>query len=230
MPGAQTKETKLPRRTALKQTTLAETIYLELLGRLQRGEIGADDRLLDYEIAGEFDCTRMPARQALMRLVNEGYLMGTTRGFVVPIITARDIREIFEVRRLLEPAAAASVAKTLADEQLDALRRAYEKICTAYERNDVELMIAANTEFRDTWLAGVENTRLVSAIQRFADHVQHVRVKTLKRPETQKVVVESVGAMLDAFMLRDPARIESALKNGMKAAEHEYFESLSRVE
>lgn len=224
MPVAQKKDVRAPRRTALKQTTLAETIYQELLGRLQRGEIAAEDRLLDYEIAEEFDCTRMPARQALMRLVTEGYLLGTTRGFVVPVITTQDIREIFEVRRLLEPPAAASVAKTLTDEQIEALKHAYEKICAACERNDGELMIAANTEFRDIWLAGVQNSRLVSAIQRFADHVQHVRVKTLRRPETQKVVVDSVGMMLEAFVQRDPARIKAALEKGMKTAEHEYFE------
>ncbi|GAB7549390.1 GntR family transcriptional regulator [Cupriavidus sp. 8B] len=230
MSTAQMKEAKAPRRNALKQTTLTETIYRELLGRLQRGEIGAEARLLDYEIATQFDCTRMPARQALMRLVNEGYLIGTTRGFVVPTITTQDIRDIFEVRRLLEPAAAASVAKALTDDQMEALKRAYAQICLAHETNDVQLMVAANTDFRDTWLESVPNARLVSTIQRFADHVQHVRAKTLTRPATQKVVVDFVGAMLEAFVQRDPERIRSALDKGMRAAEDEYFESWHAAE
>ena len=97
---------KLPRRTALKQTTLSESVYAEIRSRLQRGEIGPNDRVLDYEVAEEFDCTRMPVRQALLRLVSEGYLIGTTRGFVTPTLTNDDIHEIFEVRRLLEPSAA----------------------------------------------------------------------------------------------------------------------------
>ena len=99
---------KLPRRTALKQTTLSESVYAEIRSRLQRGEIGPNDRVLDYEVAEEFDCTRMPVRQALLRLVSEGYLIGTTRGFVTPTLTNDDIHEIFEVRRLLEPSAAAA--------------------------------------------------------------------------------------------------------------------------
>ncbi len=41
----------------------------------------------------------MPAREALLRLANEGYLVGTTRGFVTPRLGLDDIREIFEVRR-----------------------------------------------------------------------------------------------------------------------------------
>ena len=98
---------KLPRRTALKQTTLSESVYAEIRSRLQRGEIGPNDRVLDYEVAEEFDCTRMPVRQAPLRLVSEGYLIGTTRGFVTPTLTNDDIHEIFEVRRLLEPAARA---------------------------------------------------------------------------------------------------------------------------
>ena len=60
---------KQPRRTALRPATLMESVYQEVLGRLQRGQIGPDDRVLDYEIAEEFECTRMPVRQALLRLV-----------------------------------------------------------------------------------------------------------------------------------------------------------------
>ncbi len=43
-----------------------ESVYQEILGRLQRGQIGHQDRVLDYEIAREFECTRMPVRQALL--------------------------------------------------------------------------------------------------------------------------------------------------------------------
>ncbi|MCP2084173.1 MULTISPECIES: GntR family transcriptional regulator [Paraburkholderia] len=226
MPQSERKVVKLPRRTALKQGTLMESVYQEVLGRLQRGEVGADDRLLDYEIAEEFDCTRMPVRQALLRLVNEGYLVGTTRGFVVPTITETDIHEIFEVRRLLDPAAASGTVATLTDAQLAAMKNSYQMACRAYEMNDVEMMLAANAAFRDTWLAAVKNERLKSTIERFADHVQHVRLSTLNRPATQKIVVEGIGHLLEAFSARDSRRVKSLMIDFMKVAEQEYFAML----
>jgi len=202
------KETKLPRRTALKQTTLSETVYQEIRTRLQRGEIEPNDRVLDYEVAEEFDCTRMPVRQALLRLVNEGYLVGTTRGFVVPTLTSSDIREIFEMRRLLEPSAAAGAAANLTEKQEAALNRAYRKACKAYDKNDTVTLIDANIEFRDVWLA---------------DHVQQVRLSTLKNRSTHKIVIDGMQVLLDGFTKRDPKKIKAAMLEFIANAEEQYF-------
>ncbi|NML97707.1 GntR family transcriptional regulator [Paraburkholderia sp. RP-4-7] len=217
------KETKLPRRTALKQTTLSETVYQEIRTRLQRGEIEPNDRVLDYEVAEEFDCTRMPVRQALLRLVNEGYLVGTTRGFVVPTLTSSDIREIFEMRRLLEPSAAAGAAANLTEKQEAALNRAYRKACKAYDKNDTVTLIDANIEFRDVWLDAVQNARLQSMIRRFADHVQQVRLSTLKNRSTHKIVIDGMQVLLDGFTKRDPKKINAAMLEFIANAEEQYF-------
>ena len=98
---------------------LGERIYAELRLRLQRVPLKPEERLLDLEVAAAYGTSRMPARDALLRLVNEGYLVGTTRGFIAPTLSLDDVREIFEVRRMLEPSAIASVAK-----QIDEIGRA----------------------------------------------------------------------------------------------------------
>src|ERR1700712_2834851 len=92
---------------------LSDRIYAELRQRLQASMLGPDERLLDLEVAAAYGTSRMPARDALLRLANEGYLIGTTRGFIAPTLSLDDVREIFEVRRMLEPAAIASVAKQI---------------------------------------------------------------------------------------------------------------------
>ncbi|MGN6579118.1 MAG: GntR family transcriptional regulator [Bordetella sp.] len=213
----------LPRRTALKQNTLSESVYQEIRTRLQRGQVGIRDRILDHEVADEFGCTRMPVRQALLRLVNDGYLVGTTRGFVVPTLTANDIRELFELRRLLEPSAAAATVPMLGDKEDAALRQAYQKARKAYEKRDTAAMIRANIEFRDVWLDAVPNARLQSTIRRFADHVQQVRLATLDNRPTQKVVVEGMRVLLEGFVERDPKRIKTAMMAFTIAAEQWYF-------
>ena len=56
---------KSPRRTALAaEGTLSHSIYAAMLQRLQKGQIGPHDRVLDHELAQQFQCTRMPARLA----------------------------------------------------------------------------------------------------------------------------------------------------------------------
>jgi DNA-binding GntR family transcriptional regulator len=221
---------KLPRRTALKATTLSEAIYVEIRARLQRGEVGIDDRILDYEVAKEFDCTRMPVRQALLRLVNDGYLTGTTRGFVVPTLTSADIREIFEVRRLLEPAAAASAAPVLTDVHEAALQDAYKKMLRGFDKRAPAVMIDANIEFRDVWLGAVQNQRLKATIARFVDHAQQVRLGTLNNRGTQKIVLEGMRALLDGFVERDAKLIKTAMLEFILNAEQQYFALLNATD
>ena len=221
------KVVKLPRRTALKQTTLSETVYQEIRARLQRGEVGPNDRILDYEVADEFGCTRMPVRQALLRLVSDGYLVGTTRGFVVPTLTSDDVHELFELRRLLEPSAAAGTVATLGDDEDAALKRAYQKARKAFEKHDTVAMINANVEFREVWLGAVPNARLQNTIRRFADHAQQVRLATLDNRNTQKMVIEGMRALLEGFLERDPRQIKTAMLEFTVAAEQQYFALLN---
>ena len=174
-------------------------------------------------MAEEFDCTRMPVRQALLRLVSEGYLIGTTRGFVTPTLTNDDIHEIFEVRRLLEPSAAAGAVAILDDRQDAALKRAFQKAVKAHDKRDAALMIEANMEFRDVWLGAVQNARLQDTIRRFTDHAQQVRLGTLSDPGTQKIVVDGMRALLEGFLERDPRKIKTAMLAFIVSAEQQYF-------
>lgn len=217
------KVAKTPVRTALKQTTLAETIYQEVRGRLQREDIGTNERILDYEIAEEFGCTRMPVRQALIRLVNEGYLVGTTRGFVMRRLTNGDVHEIFEIRRMLEPGAAAGATAALTGEQTAALERAYQKASRAAEKLDGATMMAANVEFRDVWLEAVQNSRLQDTIRRFADHAQQVRSLTLTDSSTQKIALDGMRQLLEGFLERDAKRVRATMLEFILHAEQRYF-------
>ncbi|MGI4855710.1 MAG: GntR family transcriptional regulator [Janthinobacterium lividum] len=215
--------TKQPRRTALRANTLMESVYQEILGRLQRGQLGGDDRILDYEVAQEFACTRMPVRQALLRLVNEGYLVGTTRGFVLPVLTEQDVREIFDVRRLLEPRAAASVVADLNDAQLSGLTAAYRKCRRAAQKRDVTMMTDANITFRSIWLDGIKNVRLKGEILRFSDHTMQVRLSTLPKPGTGKLIADGMERLLEGFLARDAAKVRQASEAFLDDAEHQYF-------
>ena len=93
-----------------KPASLREQIYEKLRERIHAGQFTFDDRLVDVDIANEFGVSRMPVREALMQLVHDGMIESTSRGFVLRRYSQDEIEEIFEIRRLLEPAAAAIAA------------------------------------------------------------------------------------------------------------------------
>lgn len=202
---------------------LGERIYAELRLRLQRVPLKPEERLLDLEVAAAYGTSRMPARDALLRLVNEGYLVGTTRGFIAPTLSLDDVREIFEVRRMLEPSAIASVAKQIDAAAIEEMTRALQRAHKAAQDNDGEEMTLANMAFRDAWLGRVKNKRLSATIARFVDHVQTVRQGTLSSPETRQVVVNGMDRIFEALVKRDGTQAKQRMMDFMTAAERAFF-------
>lgn len=202
---------------------LSDRIYAELRQRLQRQPMGNDERLVDHEIASAYGTSRMPARDALLRLANEGYLVGTTRGFAAPSLSLDDIREIFEVRRLLEPQAIASVAADIDDDTIAALNEALQRAQVASADDDGEQMVLANMAFRDAWLGRVGNKRLATTIARFVDHVQTVRLNTLSHAATRQIVLDGLVLLHQALVQRNPQLVRERMNDFMRAAEHAFF-------
>jgi DNA-binding GntR family transcriptional regulator len=216
-------ETVREAQPLVRRDSLSEGIYLALRARLQRLEAGQETRLVDVDIATEYGTSRMPAREALLRLVNEGYLVGTTRGFVLPRLGLDDIREIFEVRRLLEPAAAAAAARDLGVADEARLTEAIEAARAACMRDDVERLILANMAFRVAWLGAVRNRRLAGTIRRFVDQVQIVRLNTLIDQPTRLMVIEGLEKLYRAFRGRDGQAAAQHMQAFIEAAETAFF-------
>ena len=89
--------------TDSQSTTAEQEAYEYILQRIRRGTYGPGDRLKPEDIASAIDMSRMPVREAFRRLATEGLLvLRPNRGAVVVTLDLDDIREIFEMREVLE--------------------------------------------------------------------------------------------------------------------------------
>ncbi len=206
-----------------KPPSARERIYTELRARLQRCEFGPSDRLVDIDVAARFGTSRMPVREALLQLVNEGYLSGTSRGFMVPVLSLAEMRDSFEVRRLIEPRAAANAARDLDAAAAAGLEAAAVDARAALEAHADEALIQAMIAFRAAWLGAVRNARLASTIGRFADHVQTVRLATLHDAQTQRVATEGLEQLCAAFLRRDALAVGDRMTMHIATAEQAFF-------
>lgn len=180
-----------------------DRIHALLLQRIQTGGVGWDDRLVDVALAAEMGVSRMPVRDALMRLAAEGYLVATTRGFTLPNLSEAEVLEVFELRRLLEPRAAAMAAQAMTEDRHAMLSDAVAQARGTLESGDVPLFYHASERFRSGWLAAVPNRMLVDTIQRYLAQVQTVRLTTMRDPVSHAVIVEGQRDLLAAFGRRD---------------------------
>jgi DNA-binding GntR family transcriptional regulator len=180
-----------------------ERIHDTIRSRILRGEIAQDDRLVDTVIAAEMGVSRMPVREALMQLVSEGYLEGTTRGFALPRLARERVLDFFLLRRLLEPRAAASAATALTEADLARMREAVAEAAATTGNGDFETFYRASEVFRNIWVFAVPNAELRAAIQRYSGQVQSVRLATMRDPDAHHTVVAGQRDLLSAFTRRD---------------------------
>jgi DNA-binding GntR family transcriptional regulator len=114
-----------------------------LEGRLEPGA-----RIYQEVVAAEYGTSRLPVRQALGQLENEGLV--TRRpgaGVRVARLDLGELEEVYWLREQLEPGAVSRSASRLSTDQLQALRELVEAMETIDETAEPMRWLAIDTEF-----------------------------------------------------------------------------------
>lgn len=208
-----------------QKLNIRESVYQHLRTRMRLGEMSLADRLVDHEIAAALSVSRMPVREALLQLKHEGLLEGTSRGFVLRRFTPSDIAQLFEVRLLLEPSAAASACQNASLEGLAIMNQATEASIKAHENNDIIGYMEANDLFRTTWIKLVPNPHLADMITRLADHVEAVRLATLRNAKFREWSLTSTRRINDGFLNHDITAVQEGVSFNLRKAAAAYYDT-----
>lgn len=103
--------------------TGAQTVLTELRQAIQDGGISAGEVLYEAAVGERFGVSRTPAREALVRLVEEGFVRRLRRGYAVIGRSPEEIIEIFDARTALETAVAEFAAERRTDLEVERLHR-----------------------------------------------------------------------------------------------------------
>jgi DNA-binding GntR family transcriptional regulator len=89
-----------------KRLGKTESIYLRLKSEIENGDFEPGQALTEFMLVEHTGASRTPVREALRRLAAEGLVDIAPRvGATVARISLRSVRELFDYRRVLEPAA-----------------------------------------------------------------------------------------------------------------------------
>ncbi len=95
-----------------ESSSLTERIYEVMLQNIVMGEFPHGEFLSELSLAERFKASRTPIREACIRLCQEGFLkVFPHRGYAVVDIAMEEIRDLYQLRRILEPEAAALAAQ-----------------------------------------------------------------------------------------------------------------------
>ena len=134
--------------------------------------IAPGSEISEAQLASQYKLGKAGVRVALTRLAHEGLVRAIPRrGYMVAPVTLQDIQDVFELRLLLEPAAARMAAGKVNTQQL----KTFDEVCRAgYERGDgksTERFLEANKAFHVGIARATGNARLAAAIEDLFDQM-----------------------------------------------------------
>jgi DNA-binding GntR family transcriptional regulator len=146
-------------------TELGEHAYRRLRDEIVSLGLPPGAEVSEQRLTEDFDLSRASVRAALARLRADGLVTSVPRrGHVVAVLTLRDVHEVFRMRLLLEPEAAALAAGNIGVAELAALDGACAKRYDPADKDSVTGFLAANRELHLRVAAASGNGRLARSI------------------------------------------------------------------
>jgi DNA-binding GntR family transcriptional regulator len=144
-----------------------------IFGRLEPGA-----RLIEDNLIARFGVTRHFIRQSLHELVRTGIaLREKNKGVTVRSLTPREVRQIYEVRELLQRHAALRVPLPAPSPLIEALERLHDDYGRHLRAQNFRGVHEANDAFHLALFAACENEHLVESIKHYMWLTLPVRAK-----------------------------------------------------
>lgn len=139
---------ELARRLAVSRPGASHEMVADVVREaIVSGLLRPGQALPQHEIAAELQVSHIPVREALRQLQSEGLVTyQANRGVVVATLDAAEVREVYEIRRVLETAALGWAVPKLTDATL---ARAAELLAAAEATTDAAEWGRLDVEFHD---------------------------------------------------------------------------------
>ncbi|MGX5716217.1 GntR family transcriptional regulator [Arthrobacter sp. MAHUQ-56] len=149
-----------------KDRPLRETVRDTLRTRIFEGHYAPGTRLVERDLAAEFSVSRLPVREALRMLRQEGLISDRgARGAEVSSLSPKDVEDLFDVRQSLEVLACRLAAKRATADDLLYLKGLLDDAEGFLAKGAVMEAHRSNSEFHDAITAIADNNFLKSALE-----------------------------------------------------------------
>ncbi|HEA68569.1 MAG TPA: GntR family transcriptional regulator [Desulfobacterales bacterium] len=141
--------------------TLKDLVVATLRKAILYGDIKPGEQLKQEDIAGQLGISRMPVREALSQLENEGLIKNIPyKGCTVKTFTSKDIKEIYQIRKVLESYATGLATTNMTPEDIEKLEELMAKLKNCIESDDIDAYADCDLQFHHMIFEKSTNKRL----------------------------------------------------------------------
>ena len=183
----------------------ADHVYQLVLEGIVAGEYPQGVRLRERELSELHNVSRIPVREAIQRLEQDGFVETfPRRGAVVRRLTLTDVNELFDLRLCLETFAARMAAmRVSAGESGVRLQELLEKTGEALDRGSTEEVVRLSVEFHAEIVRLSANRLLMESVKplfgrmRWIFGLAHNRTVEIQRDEHLELCNAILGGKAD---------------------------------
>jgi DNA-binding GntR family transcriptional regulator len=207
----------IARPQSLSNIVIERLRYAILSNQLKPGEIYSEK-----ELAFQFGISRTPVREAMRVLLAEKIVIPVAgRGIKIAQFSARDLEEVFELRKTLEVAIVMKIANNIdvKKKDLDISRNYLEEQCRSFMKCNYSEIIRLNRLFHTSLCLIAGNSRMESVLNQTLDVIQitarefvlEAHGDQVSVSERGKKVMEEHQAILDGLLTGEAAQARQAM-------------------
>ena len=189
----------------MTRTTTTDRVFASLRESIVTGEFPAGSLHSIYRLADLLEVSRTPVREAVLRLADIGLVsVERNRGVRIRGVTAADVREVFELRLLLEVPAAAHAAAHADASAVAAIVGELDRMREHADADD-EVQFTEHDRALHQAVAGVMgNPRLQAEIATLRDSIQARGASTIRRSRGMVELAGEHAPIVQSIATRDP--------------------------
>ena len=197
--------------------TLAEQVFEIVRERIVKGDLAGDEPIRQDALAGELGVSKIPVREALGRLEQEGLLVSHPhRGYVVQSMSGAQADEIFALRLSIEPRAAAAAARIASEAERERAASALAALETA-ARRDLTGVAVGNRDFHTSLVRPGGRLLTTQLGERLAILAERYVVAHLLPTGRDARAQREHREILAAWLARDEPGVETLLAHHLRA-------------
>lgn len=200
---------------------LSQKVYRILKARIIKGDLKTGKKLLENKIAKQLGVSRTPVREAIKGLAAEGLVkLNPNQGVIIINVSIKDVKEVLQIRRVLEGFAASIAAEKTSQEETSKLEGIIKKMSSAISKPkpDTVTYSELNAEFHNLIMNVCGNKRLMEICNGLSNSDHRFRIRALRvNSERLKYSLEEHQKIVEALKRRDA---EQATRLRQKHAEN----------
>ncbi len=205
---------------------LKDRVYEYLRRGIVNGDFEVGAALREVDISTALNVSKTPVREAFVRLQKDRFVeLIPYRGAIVAGYTRRDLREVYEVRELVEGRCAARAAESRNDELCAALKRNVQETRRAIDEGQLDRVIDLFEHFDRLVYSQCDSKWMNDIINDLEGHQRRIGRLTVDIPGRLEHSLEEHELICTAIVRQDSASAEQHMRIHVRSVMSDQLEN-----